>query len=126
MSVELKDIHLLIVDDDESLRSTLCEFFEDECLSISSAGNGKEALEVMSTKSIDVVLSDIRMPVMDGVELLKSIKAKDKVKPIVWLMSGQSEINEESALKLGAEGLLGKPFRLQAVLDKFSESLAKK
>ena len=126
MAIDLKNYNLLVVDDDDSLRSTLCDFFQDECAVVFSACNGKEALGITATKKVDLILSDIRMPVMDGVELVKALKSDTNISPIIWLMSGQSELNEEKALALGAEGLLNKPFRLQIVLDKFAESLEKR
>ena len=75
---------------------------------------------------IDLVLSDIKMPIMDGIELLKSINACDQHMPLVWLMTGQSDLKEEAALALGAQGLLSKPFKLQVLLGKIKESLEKR
>jgi len=125
MGIKLQDSNLLIVDDDDSLRSTLCDFFSEEGANVFSASNGEEALQITLVENIDLILSDIKMPVMDGVELLKSINDSRHV-PLVWLMSGESNMKEAGAIELGAQGLLSKPFTLLTVLDKVTASLESK
>lgn len=125
MAINLNNFSLLIVDDDDDLREALCGFFSEEGANVFSAANGEEALQITLVEKIDLILSDIKMPVMDGIELLKSIHNGDQI-PLVWLMTGQSDLNEEGALALGAEGLLNKPFKLQVVLEKIQKSLEKR
>lgn len=125
MSINLKDFNLLIVEDDENLREALCDFFVEEGANVFTANNGEEAIQTTLTEKVDLILSDIKMPVMDGIELLKSINACDHNVPLVWLMTGQSDLKEEAALALGAEGLLSKPFKLSFVLEKIKLSLEK-
>lgn len=126
MSVDLKKFKLLIVEDDEMMRENLCEFFQGEGANVFSANNGEEALQIALVERVDLILSDIKMPVMNGVELLKAIYANEKIIPIVWLMTGQSDLTEEKAIEMGAEGIINKPFKLQLVKEKISKSLEKK
>jgi two-component system phosphate regulon response regulator OmpR len=123
MVLNLKDYTLLIVDDDEDLNNTLCAFFTDEGATVFSATNGEEALQITLVEKVDIILSDIRMPIMDGIELTKSLAERDDLPPLVWLMTGQSELREDSALAIGAEGLLNKPFKLKTVLERIQTSL---
>jgi CheY-like chemotaxis protein len=123
MSINLVDFNLLIVDDDEGLRETLFELFSGEGATVFTASNGEEALQISLVEKIDLILSDIKMPVMDGMDLLKSIGDSDHKIPFVWLMSGESELTEEAAIALGAQGLLNKPFKLMDVLKAVSISL---
>lgn len=126
MTINLKDFNLLIVEDDENLKGVLFDFFTDEGANVFSASNGEEAIQITLVEKIDLILSDIKMPVMDGIELLKSLNASDRNIPLVWLMTGQSDLKEDGALALGAEGLLNKPFKLQFVLEKIKQSLEKR
>jgi CheY-like chemotaxis protein len=126
MTIKLEDFNLLIVDDDESLRNTLCDFFTDEGAKVFSASNGEDALQISLVEKIDLILSDVKMPVMDGLELLKSLTDSDQKIPLIWLMTGQADLHEEGALALGAEGLLNKPFSLLNVLEKITSSLEKR
>lgn len=126
MTINLKDFSLLIVEDDENLKEALCDFFVEEGAKVFSANNGEEALQITLVEKIDLILSDIKMPVMDGIELLKSLNACDHDIPLVWLMTGQADLKEDGALALGAEGLLNKPFKLQLALEKITQSLEKR
>lgn len=125
MTINFKDFKLLVVDDDEDLRETLYDFFAEKGANVFLACDGEKALQVTLMEKIDLILSDIKMPVMDGLELLKIINGYENNTPLVWLMSGQCDLNEKSALDLGAEGLLNKPFKLQFVLEKITQSLKK-
>jgi CheY-like chemotaxis protein len=126
MTFNFKDYSLLIVDDDEDLNNTLCTFFRDEGANVFSACNGEEALQISLVEKIDLILSDIRMPIMDGIELTKLLSERSDLIPLVLLMTGQSDLKEEAAVALGAEGLLNKPFKLEAVLKKIQTLLEKR
>lgn len=126
MTINLKDFNVMVVDDDEGLRTTLCNFFADECAHVFCASNGEEALQIALVEKIDLILSDIKMPVMDGIELLKSIHTGEHdTVPLVLLMSGQSDLDLAGALALGAQGLLKKPFKFQTLLEQVEDSLEK-
>lgn len=122
----LNNLGVLIVEDDEDLCNSLCEFFAEEGAIVFSAKNGEEAIQISLIEKIDLIVSDIRMPIMDGIELLESIHGLDHNAhnaPLVWLMSGQSDLKEENALALGAQGLISKPFKFDIILEKIKQSL---
>jgi len=113
---ENHDITILIVDDENSLRKSLVKNFELEGFCVLSASSGHEALEVVKNQKIDFVLSDVRMPEGDGVELLKNIKMFNDRIPIVLLVSGFSEHSKDEVVAMGAIDLLTKPADIDKII----------
>lgn len=102
---------ILIVDDDDSFRVALAKNLLLEGHEILTAENGVVALDVIKIEKPDVIISDIRMPEMNGVDLLRAIRSQSQV-PVI-LMTGFSEILEtQDAYQLGANEFLAKPFRV--------------
>ena len=102
----------LVVDDDEDIRDILCFMLKDYKGIIMTASNGSEAFKICQTNEIDIIISDIRMPLSDGVELLIKVKSNNLTKsPIVILMSAGSKYMVEELFQLGADGFLEKPFK---------------
>jgi two-component system, chemotaxis family, chemotaxis protein CheY len=107
--------NVLIVDDSNAMRSVirkviqLSGFRMDNCY---EAGNGKQALGVLSHEWVDVILSDIHMPEMDGFELLKEIHEHDVFKniPVIMISTEGSSERVNEAYALGAKGFIKKPF----------------
>jgi two-component system response regulator AtoC len=122
---EGKNLRILLVEDDIELLQVLAEVFSAICPNVHRAQNGEEALRIMEKFSIDFIISDIQMPVMDGLELLKKVRQLNPDLPVVLLTTGQSELTEGDALAFGAVGLLHKPFKLK-VIKKFYENLIQK
>jgi len=108
---------ILVVDDDEDLREVLVFEVERLGFSVGSAVSGRDALSQLEKKLPDVVLTDIRMPNGDGIELLESIKKRDLKSPIVILMTGYSDTDSKEALKKGASALLVKPFPSSVLVE---------
>jgi response regulator RpfG family c-di-GMP phosphodiesterase len=107
--VPVKRSTVLLVDDDESLRDVLKRNLEKLKHHVTTAENGKAGLERFIKGDFDVVISDIRMPEMDGIELLRQIRLISKT-PVI-LITGFSELLEtHSAHELGANEFLSKPF----------------
>lgn len=106
---------LLIVDDEPDLRGPLVMEFESLGCKVFEAGSGHEALEIVKREKIDAVISDIRMPDGDGVELLRNIKELHHAVPVVMLITGFSDLSREEAYHLGAEAILAKPFDLDEI-----------
>ena len=117
---------ILIVDDEQDVRETLESVLEKLEFKPFVAGGGEEALTVVQKEKIDIVLSDLYMPEMDGIELLKRIKAKDK--NIVFLMITAHPTIETAvdAIKKGAYDYLTKPFHIDEVRVKINRALEKK
>lgn len=115
---------VLIVDDDKPTRDGLCRVLSDT-YSIHSAGTGTEALGLLEAEPIDVVLADLMMPGMSGMELLESLN-RMKAPPPVILITGQGSVDiAVEAMKKGAFDFLNKPVdigRLEALLSKALET----
>lgn len=112
--------NVLIVDDSRSMRKVLlkslrlCGFELGECL---EASNGREAIEVLEGEWIDLILSDIHMPEMDGVEFLKCLRKMEmfSATPVVFVTTEASEDRLEQLIELGASGYIRKPFRPERI-----------
>lgn len=109
-----KNIHILVVDDDVEI----ARYISDELgrwYHFNSASNGKEALKQLLTNRYDLVISDIMMPEMDGITLLKEIKGNNRLSDIpVVLLTSKGEIqNRLEGFKRGADAFLAKPFNME-------------
>ena len=115
---------LLIIDDERGIRNTLREILADEGYDVDVAENGKQGLEMAQAKAYDLIFSDIKMPEMDGMELLSKIgdlrleieDFKSAETPIV-MITGHGDIETAvQALKTGAYDFLIKPLDLNRIL----------
>ncbi len=102
-------ISVLVVDDEPVLRELVAFILIDKGFQVLEAESGDAAFQLICKNDFDVVVSDVRMPNGSGVELLTRISNMTKRKPMVFLVSGYSEISLEEARKLGARDLLNKP-----------------
>jgi len=102
-------ISVLVVDDEPVLRELVAFILIDKGFQVLEAESGNAAYQMICKSNFDVVVSDVRMPDGSGVDLLTRISAMKKPKPLVFLVSGYSEISLEEARKLGARDLLNKP-----------------
>jgi DNA-binding response OmpR family regulator len=112
-------LRVLIVDDEPDLRELLSEEFAMGGYSVSCAGTVQSAKDILATEEIHLVISDMRMPGMGGLDLLKWIQALPN-RPSVIFMSGYTELSEKEFIQLGASALFLKPFALNDVLTKAS------
>ncbi len=107
---------VLIIDDERPIRNSLREILEYEKLKISEATNAEEALEILENKKFDLVLCDIKMPGMDGIELLSIINEKTPELPVI-MISGHGNVETAvDALKKGAYDFIEKPIDLNRLL----------
>ena len=123
VSLDWNKLNILVVEDDHNLREVIVEMFESKACTVSNAENGSIALAILEQKNIDVVFSDIRMPVMDGVEMLKRIEARKQEKPFVFLATGHADIDEQEVKKLGAKALFYKPFFCDKLISELEDIL---
>lgn len=108
---------VLIVEDEPDFREMLAFQFSMKGYETYSASDGAEALDFVWTHHVSAVVTDIRMPGMDGVELVNRIKSVDVHKPAVILVSAYPDLAPEDAYDEGAEGLFTKPFRLADIVE---------
>jgi two-component system chemotaxis response regulator CheY len=107
--------NVLIVDDSNSMRAvikkivTISGFQMDKCL---EANNGREAMELLSTNWIDIIISDINMPEVNGLELLDQLQKNETLKeiPVIMITTEGSTESMQEAFKRGAKGFVKKPF----------------
>ncbi|MBN1326484.1 MAG: sigma-54-dependent Fis family transcriptional regulator [Candidatus Cloacimonetes bacterium] len=107
----MKNFRILIVDDEPDMRESLRDLLSRDGYHIEEASDGEEALDLYRQNSFDIVISDIIMQNMDGIELLKQLKKVDP-EAVVILITGYSSIQGAiSAIKMGAEDYFTKPFK---------------
>jgi DNA-binding NtrC family response regulator len=107
---------ILVIDDEKSIRNTLQEVLEYESHKVDLATNGTEGLELFSSGSYDIVLCDIKMPGMDGLEVLEKLHEKAHDVPII-MISGHGNIDTAvEAIKKGAYDFIEKPLDLNRLL----------
>jgi two-component system, chemotaxis family, chemotaxis protein CheY len=113
---------ILLVDDSLPMRSVLKKTFKAAGYADSEfheAANGKEALDMVQGKWIDIVISDYNMPVMDGLEFIKALKKDDTFKetPVVIVSTEGSQSKIDEFIKQGATGYITKPFTPETIRD---------
>jgi DNA-binding NtrC family response regulator len=125
MEKELK-AKVLLVDDEEDFLTTLSERLEFRGLKVSTVTRGEDAVAKVQTESFDLIVLDLSMPGIDGLETLKRIKAKQPDAEII-ILSGQGSIKTSiEAMKLGADDFLEKPVDMNNLLDKISDAKDKR
>ena len=114
---------VLIVDDSPSLRKLAGLTLRFRGHNVISAGDGKEAWDILQKEKFDIAVIDILMPVMDGLELLSKIKDDDRFNdiPIITLVTEGDEKSRQKVKELGADSYLVKPFQPDELLAKVEE-----
>ena len=113
---------LLIVDDDETIRDNLYELFE-EAHSCHLAETAEQAMEFLKTEKYDVVLTDISMPGLSGVELLAFIRQHQEDTPVIIISGLSDDAHAQGLIKMGAFEYLAKPLRLEDVEESVRRAL---
>ena len=101
--------HILVVDDEARIREVVQYALEREGFRIDSVDDGGRALEAIERGSFDLVILDVMLPGMDGLELCRKVRAKSRV-PILFLSARADEIDRVLGLELGGDDYLTKPF----------------
>src|SRR5512134_475229 len=107
---------ILVVDDEASLRDVLGRILSAEGYEVRNAGNGREALDLLSAERFDFVLCDLRMPVMGGLELLGEITARGIPGTVIMMSAFGTVETAVEAMKLGAYDYVSKPFMSDEIL----------
>jgi two-component system chemotaxis response regulator CheY len=118
--------NVLIVDDSQTMRTVIKKtvaisgFEIGECW---EAGDGREALDVLNQQWVDIILTDLNMPRMNGLELVKALKGDEGTRhiPIVLITTEGSETRIEEAYALGISGYIQKPFYPEAIRDALNQ-----
>jgi DNA-binding NtrC family response regulator len=113
----MQSTRLLIVDDDTDLLDTLTRRFKFKGYNVSRAGNGEEALAYLEDHPVDIVISDIQMPQMDGLMLLKRIKKEYPMIHVIMMTGYISQSSILECMRHGADICLFKPMPTMDELD---------
>lgn len=107
----LKNKKLLIVEDEPMLRESIADLFLMMGVEVAVSANGLEAFAMLTERWFDIVISDINMPLSNGVELMKKIKSIPGERPICFLLTGHFETNAVEMHALGVSQIFHKPFK---------------
>lgn len=112
---------IMIVEDDESLREALCETAELAGYRVLGAGSGPAALKLLAERHIDLVITDVQMEPMDGIELLREIRRVNRELPVLLMTAYGSIHSAIEAMKSGAADYLVKPFEAEVLIASLSQ-----
>jgi PAS domain S-box-containing protein len=115
-------IKLLIVDDEEGMRETIKEIFKKRNFQVETASNGKDAIDLIKKEFYNVVILDMRLPDMEGTEVLKSIKKESPDIEVVIITAFASLQSSIDAINEGAYGYLMKPFEMDSLVKVVSSA----
>ncbi|HDR7455514.1 response regulator transcription factor [Bacillus cereus] len=111
----MKDIRILIADDDKEIRNLLKIYLERELYMVDTAINGEEALHLFNQNNYNLVILDLMMPKIDGIEVCKKLRDKTNV-PILMLTAKDHEVDKILGLSIGADDYITKPFSIHEVI----------
>ena len=108
---------IALVDDDQNILASLSAALSDEGYTVETFTDGAEALEGLSRRPADLAILDIKMPRMDGMELLSELRRRDSL-PVIFLTSKDDEVDEIMGLRLGADDYIKKPFSQRLLMER--------
>lgn len=111
----MKDIRILIADDDKEIRNLLKIYLERELYMVDTAINGDEALQLFNQNNYNLVILDLMMPKVDGIEVCRKLRDKTNV-PILMLTAKDHEVDKILGLSIGADDYITKPFSIHEVI----------
>jgi len=122
-------LDVLIVDDSAAIRKILLRTLGQTDLAVGDvleAGDGVEALKLLETRKVGLVLSDINMPNMDGLQLLTSVRSRPEWSniPVIMITTEGSQAKVMEAIELGAQGYVRKPFTAEQIKEKVTSCLS--
>lgn len=115
---------VLVVEDERILREGCARLLNREGFRVLRAASGREAIEILAAESVDVIICDLKMPVMDGLGLLEEAKAKYSSIPVIMITGHGTVESVVECMKKGAHDLLTKPFRADHLLRATRNAIA--
>ncbi len=112
---------VLVADDSETVQLMLRRRLEDEGYEVATAVDGKTTLEALRAERPDVLLLDAMMPGMSGIEALRELRASGDSTPVLLISAYRYGEEPEEAMKLGADGCVGKPFDWDSLIGQIEE-----
>lgn len=124
---KLKGKKALVVDDEPALRDILVVQLTEHEVEALEASCATEALELLEQQVVDFIISDVRMPGGDGIDLLKGVsEIPEEKRPEIVMMTGFADLSEEEAMKMGALKLFAKPFRNREMIQFWDDVFQRK
>jgi two-component system, chemotaxis family, chemotaxis protein CheY len=125
----MSEVRTLIVDDSSVMRKIIERALRQaglDPLVVIEASSGTEGLDLLKSKQVDLILSDINMPSMDGLEFLRQLRAQNLAPgvPVVMITTESSEEHVKQAIQSGAQGYIRKPFTAEQVKERVLPLLA--
>lgn len=111
-------LSILLAEDDKEINDLVLSYLELEGYRVFSVNNGQDAFDVFLKEKIDIVLSDIMMPICDGNKLAKSIREINKTVPIIFMSAKDDKISKQIGYKLGIDDYITKPFDIDELVFK--------
>ena len=108
---------IALVDDDRNILTSVAIALEAEGFTVQTYADGAEALRSLAASPVDLAVLDIKMPRMDGIELLTRLR-RDSLVPVIFLTSKDEEIDEVLGFKMGADDYIRKPFSLRLLIER--------
>lgn len=108
---------ILVTDDEKGIRDSVSDYLKSEGMSVATASNGQEAVDMVGNEAFDLIILDVLMPVMNGLEACKLIREKSNV-PILFLSAYGEEKDFLNAYKSGCDDYIVKPFPLSVLFEK--------
>lgn len=122
--MKVKEATVLFVEDEPFLRESMGTWLSQKAGRVLCAHHGQEALEILAANKIDIVVSDVRMPVMDGVALVKKLREAGGHGPAIILVTGFSDLSLREAYEMGVDAIVEKPIDREELLRAMQQSLA--
>ena len=104
---------VLIIEDDKSILELLCIHLQDLCCEVRSSQNGVEALKIATEEKFDLIILDLMLPGLNGMEICRRVRNRDRNTPIMILSAKSEEIDKVLGLETGADDYLTKPFSVR-------------
>jgi CheY-like chemotaxis protein len=121
--MKLEEATVLVVDDEKDLREIFSAWLGRKGCRVLTAANGVEALAILDTEKVDVLVSDIRMPIMGGVALVRNIYERRLLIPSIIFVSGYGDVEPREMYGLGVEALMEKPLSRKDLIRTLEDSL---
>lgn len=122
----MEKMRMMLVDDEERFLSTTEKLLKKKGFDVLTANSGSEALELLNRKTVHVVILDVKMPGMDGIDTLKEIKSRFPLVEVIMLTGHATVESAVDGLKSGATDYLMKPTGLDELIEKAEEAFEKR
>ena len=121
-----EEFSVLLVDDEDDFRETLAKLLKKRKLHVAGAPTGQKALDLMDRSDFDVVVLDVKMPGLDGIETLREMKRKKPLTEVILLTGHGSMESGIEGMKLGAFDYVMKPVNMNELLNKMRQAYERK